>query len=152
VVFYVHKRTKSVINIVESKYPLAPATIFKFHSTFVMNYIMHDTLVSVYRNAFPLRFVRCMVKYALRGFTFLDHCYDWKKEEHDCRRYGYCGRALRLVGDEYTMRFHFIGGPGVEGDVIDKGLTWRLGCLYNCEDPKGHYGRRGGVMIRTIQQ
>ncbi|KAJ2913530.1 hypothetical protein MD484_g6886, partial [Candolleomyces efflorescens] len=91
-VLYVDNTSGRKINIIESQYTVATATIFKFHTTFVMNYITHNGIVSAYPKMtfdrvglvnqpsceYTTRVVRWLIKYALRGYNFLDRGYDWK--------------------------------------------------------------------------
>ncbi|RXW16444.1 hypothetical protein EST38_g9409 [Candolleomyces aberdarensis] len=86
VVFYRHKTSGTVLNVIESSHPVPTTTIFKFHSTFVMNYISWNGVICAYpkmtadrvgllntkdRELTP-RMKRCMIKYALRGFETLN--------------------------------------------------------------------------------
>ncbi|RXW18751.1 hypothetical protein EST38_g7117 [Candolleomyces aberdarensis] len=163
VAFFKHPTGLSVLNIIETMDIVATTAIFKFHSTFVMNYVTWNALVCAYPKMtedrvglvnthsldLPSGLVRCMIKYAVRGFRLLDRAYDWKKENHACANHGYCGRCQRFVGDEYTMRFAFLDGFGVEADVIDSGIGWRLNSRYTCA-PRRQYCPMRGFVERTV--
>lgn len=128
---------------------MATTSIFKFHMTFVMNYITWNAIVSGYPNMtadkvglinqlspdFTLRMVRCMIKYAIHGFRTLDQASDWVGP-HDCHSEGYCSRCIWKVSDRFTMRFAFRGGIGEEPDVVDGRVTWRLNTRYRCGNEK----------------
>jgi hypothetical protein len=161
VLYYVHPSWGTVVNVIESNFPVPTPTIFKFHTTFVMNYISHNAVVSAYPNmtcdrvglvntqadAFSRKLVRCLIKYALRGFKFLDRVYDWHKEAHDCKTYGYCARSKRSVNDKYTMRLCFNDGIGSVPDIINENVTWRLGSRFDCTEQKGQFILPGVVVI-----
>ncbi|KAJ2913336.1 hypothetical protein MD484_g7079, partial [Candolleomyces efflorescens] len=142
VLFYTHKDHGTVINVIEAQFPVANAAVFNFHTTFVMNYLTHNSLVSGYpmmtessvgllnffEDSLPRRIVQCLIKYALRGYKVLDRAYDWKQDHHTCQQYGYCAQARRSIMDEYTMRFCFEDGVGVRADVVSEDVCWKLNC------------------------
>ncbi|KAJ2933905.1 hypothetical protein H1R20_g3133, partial [Candolleomyces eurysporus] len=159
VAFYRHPTARTIVNIIETEDIVVTTAIFKFHTTFVMNYVTWNALVCAYPKMTADRvglvnthlldlssqLVRCLIKYAMRGFRALDRSYDWKKEDHDCSRNGYCSRTSRFVGDEYTMRFTFIDGFGVEPEVIDDRVSWRLNTRYTCTVKRCYRPMRGFV-------
>jgi hypothetical protein len=105
VVFYRHPTTDAVLNLIEATHANPAAAIFKFHSTFVMNYMTHNALLCFYPQStedhvglvntcnpdLSIRMQSCLSKYDLRGFQALDRGYDWKESPHDCDSYAYCG-------------------------------------------------------------
>ncbi|KAJ2920974.1 hypothetical protein H1R20_g16120, partial [Candolleomyces eurysporus] len=104
VAFYRHALTNSILNIIKTSHAIPTAAIFKFHSTFVMDYLTCNALVSAYPRMtadhaglvntttpdLSYCMVRCLVKYGVRGFNALDRAYDWENRTHDRNSYGYC--------------------------------------------------------------
>jgi hypothetical protein len=150
-VFYRHATSHKIINIIECSDIVTPSAIFKFHSTFVMNYLTSNALVVAYPKMttahvglvniatvdLPWRLIRCLIKYGVRGFRALHRSYDWKRVPHNCATYPYCGRCRRSVGDAHTMRVSLSSNVGSHTNVIDNDLTWTLGCRYDCSAQRG---------------
>lgn len=115
-----------------------------------MNYLTHSTLVCLYplttkdhvgllntcETAMSMRLESCVTKYHRRGFVALDRAYDWKSKTHRCESFPYCGRCIRSAADAYTMRVTLSQEFGAEADVIEDGLSWTLGCRFNCRPEK----------------
>jgi hypothetical protein len=135
-----------VINVIETKENVPTPAIFYFHSTFVMNYVTWNALVCAYprmtadRRGYlniwqldvPSQIVRCIIKYVLRRFRYLERGREWFRGGHNCKGEGYCCRSPRCITDKYTMRYAFAGEPEDGPDVIDSGLTWMLNSRYGC--------------------
>ncbi|RXW16787.1 hypothetical protein EST38_g9063 [Candolleomyces aberdarensis] len=159
VAFFRHRTANSIVNIIETDGTVATTAVFKFHTTFVMNYVTWNAIVCAYPKMtsdhvglvnthlldIPSRMVRCLIKYAMRGFTPLERVYDWKKEDHDCGEVGYCGRSNRYVGDKYTLRMAFNDGFAIVPDVINERVSWRLNSRYLCAAKRIYRPQRGFV-------
>ncbi|RXW20954.1 hypothetical protein EST38_g4877 [Candolleomyces aberdarensis] len=159
VVFYRHSVTNTVLNIIETSHSDPTVAIFKFHSTFVMNSMTSNALVSAYpkmtadhvglvNTASPklsFQMVRCLLKYGIRGFETLERACNWQNADHDCRSYAYCARCRRTVGDRTTMRVAFMPGIGTTAEVIDAQLSWTLASRYDCTSEKNIDAEQGYV-------
>ncbi|KAJ2924552.1 hypothetical protein H1R20_g12535, partial [Candolleomyces eurysporus] len=159
VAFYRHPTTNAVLNVIETTHAIPIAAIFKFHSTFVMNFLTYNALVSAYPRmtadhvglvntrapTMSLRMHRCLLKYGVRGFNALDRAFDWTNEEHDCFTYPYCGPCPRVVSDRSTMRIGLALDIGSLPDVIDPQLSWSLARRYDCSLVKRIVAEKGLV-------
>ncbi|RXW15706.1 hypothetical protein EST38_g10150 [Candolleomyces aberdarensis] len=159
VIYYRHSKTNAVLNIIETAQAVPTTAIFKFHSTFVMNYLTSNALVCAYPKMtadhvglvntpspnLTFRTVRCLVKYGVRGFNALDRSYDWKNQVHNCHSFPYCGRCRRVVGDRFTLCIAFSAGIGAVPNVIDPKLSWTLSSRYDCNPLKRVAPEKGSV-------
>lgn len=128
----------------ETRHGISTIAVFMFHSTFVMNYITWNTIVSLYprmmakktgllnTNTFRIssRILQCLVKYKNRGFMNMRRAIDWIGE-HKCSANPYCAKCTRTITDSATMRLNF-GPPGVAAELIDGAMTWNLATRYSC--------------------
>jgi hypothetical protein len=154
-----HSTYDKVINLIETKLPVATSAVMLFHSTPVMNFITWNSFVSAYprmtdewigmvnsHRKEPINKMKeCLKKYEARGFVFVDPK-EWLGE-HVCGSQGYCSKTVRSILDETTMRLDFTSLSNEATEVVDPGLSWKLSSRYDCQGG-GKYDPKFGL-VRT---
>ncbi|KAJ3510935.1 hypothetical protein NMY22_g15813 [Coprinellus aureogranulatus] len=162
--YYVNPVTGKTLNIMEAQLRTSTSAVFMFHSTFVMNFITWNTIVCPYPlmtaehygllNSCRLELsdvvVRCLDKYAGRGFFALNHGAEWRRQ-HDCGEGNYCGKTFRRVSDNGTMRLFYGEDSADAMDVIDAGLRWKLATRVECtlEEEEYEYSPSSGLVVTS---
>ncbi|RXW13812.1 hypothetical protein EST38_g12039, partial [Candolleomyces aberdarensis] len=155
---YAHQDSRKIINIIETTLDVSTTAVMLFHTTFVMNFVTWNAIVSTYplttSNGEGLlnsylqdekpRVKRCLDKYKDRGFTTVHSCEYWKSG-HRCGTHGYCGQTTRKLSDTATMRICFTEWSNDNADVIDPVMEWKLACSSNCKDSDSYQPSAGWV-------
>lgn len=151
----VHRDSSRTIDLIVTTSVFVEGPIFRYHSTAVMNWItgsgffsaypqltakrrsLLNPLTFVFPDVPPRHVVKCLTKYAKRGFSLRLRPSAWADDAHSCRRSPICPHTLRSTTDTYCLQYKYAkeGDRKTDYDQFSTsttdmvGLTWKLGGL-----------------------